>query len=1539
MERTRHHSGVDAAEWHAYSVGQRVMTTDGYPGVITAVSDGPHPRTESYTVVLDDGLGGGEYRVGDIVSVIEPVTARRYSGVPFACDDCGRPAHSSTAGGPGGHRMLCDECREKRGKAPRKTSAKEITVRKFNGVVEVNGQKFRRDYWVGLRLPENHDPDDFTMEEVTHRYVSRRALDIAIENGSAWLPGKTAAFVPADPDAPYWAVAGNGAYVTQPYSEYPTRRYPVPQGTIASRYVHTDLKGVNRYEWEIDMGDDLPSTGWSLGREGWTLSPTRPTGKTAGLSVWHDGQWVDVPETLIEEGRNGFLYRQDWPQGPRWVIEAFGDEDAGLDRNVATPFDFSSEEAARKAFQRFAATDDPTAILAHTIFQRAQQVEGKVSHDMQSLADQQGGKLEGFQYRLKTEESIARKLKLKNKTSISDSLRYTIVLPDDLYAIQVQTILDAMKAKGYKEVSVENYWGAGDDYQGINTNFVVPGSDIVMELQFHTSTSLRLKEEVIHALYEDFRTLPDSNPGKQMLFNVMRKYWDFVKVPVGADRIGTPKAHPSPSDKPVSQWAEINVVKLPEWLRAARLLSFGVARGLAKAAARPDLPLAPQGSTHTAADDYPELEDILWERPDLLAAKPVQVRMPSRVSLGSKGLPPPGPNQLREIVEMPGQPWWFRKVVGPALVRVNDSLPPAYRGEDVERIPGRNWCRFRRERHCYLPRDLDVKGTEEAGYNVWIPLDRGICTRENAEAQKACPVGEPGPDSGERVYYPDATIPWGLGGQRKTSAWTDVRDKATRIRRDGQVRVIAYTGNSITAEVKGDHNIYTTTITRVPGTKQTALWHCTCPWNTYAWARSGRWKPLEGRMCAHALALVYEAQTQEMFGGTISEQSATPIWRTTDPVEEPDKAPPAPWRMDVAASVRPEAVAFALRETVESLIAAEAVLLADPGTPPHALARVAQALDAARVDADVVGGGGGLGDVLAQVEVTGSVVEPFEARFNGIIRRVIDLSGGIATFDDGGAAPAGSLIYPTWDPIRGLASQHGSISVEADAQPSGVMVAFSPSREVCDRLANMTLAAGFDAEVPEQIHLTVAYCGKADEVDEGKFLAAVKSYAAQMRPMEGNIAGLGTFANGETHVLWASADVPGLDEFRVGLLPILEAIGAPARNDHGYTPHITLAYSETPISALPDIAGMAGSPLRFTTLVAAYGGTWHHFDLTGSSGETVAVEKLATVEEDIQIERTVSEVESMWPEEVHMEFFHREGPVPRSEDLRLDGVHPNPDAFFDPADFYERLTDEHQRERKAASAEATRGGQGGSPIRTKPDAATRRRMREKWLRDNPPQDEGMRCSNSGKEWCSVKPDGTMSCVYCGADGLTPVLFDTDDPEEQYPPNYGTMPEHENAYKVWRAANPKESRRAVLDVPRETVAILHDEPEAALPVAYGSDEDDWAGQTEDLDTTERIPQSSGETVMHTGKFTPGDERLGWLMQGAGSAQQDTQDIAAAAKAHLAKTALRDFSPAEQQQIIEEGAEEHLGSRNDDRLNIDGTFYAAMSPTSDNDDSLW
>lgn len=464
-----------------------------------------------------------------------------------------------------------------------------------------------------------------------------------------------------------------------------------------------------------------------------------------------------------------------------------------------------------------------------------------------------------------------------------------------------------------------------------------------------------------------------------------------------------------------------------------------------------------------------------------------------------------------EVHDNPNQPAWFRNVVGPALEKANEELPRSYQVDDLTRLPSSDWCRFRRDNHCFFPNKKDEPATQAAGYDVWVPVDRGPCPRATHKDQRSCPVAEPGPNSHERSYLPDATVPWESGGQRmgskrtagltgypemdaaindfldtplaelsgdtprqvndsgshglcqaiseefvefckargidkvyathtdldemgytiqpgsqggeigfnendemeyghyqehtvnsyyppgappwgividftatqygysefpkisstssktasprpgnsfeqsigtgawyrqdsqavgrvlvtedgdrsplfqhwgpqgdpahcgacesdqkhseayhkwfvetdpygwgdtfvegsKTAAWKDVNEKAVRIRRDGGVRIISDAGGKVTAEVRGDNGLYTTAIQRAG--KGVAVWECSCPWSKYAWDRSQKWKRLEGRKCAHATALLYEMQSNEMFGGEIEEIAEAPDWRTEEP--------------------------------------------------------------------------------------------------------------------------------------------------------------------------------------------------------------------------------------------------------------------------------------------------------------------------------------------------------------------------------------------------------------------------------------------------------------------------------------------------------------------------------------------------------------------------------------------------------------------------------------------------------------------------------
>lgn len=57
---------VRSEDYADFTVGQHVMTSDGFPGIVGAILDGPFPGTEAYQVTLDQGLGGGEYRTAEL---------------------------------------------------------------------------------------------------------------------------------------------------------------------------------------------------------------------------------------------------------------------------------------------------------------------------------------------------------------------------------------------------------------------------------------------------------------------------------------------------------------------------------------------------------------------------------------------------------------------------------------------------------------------------------------------------------------------------------------------------------------------------------------------------------------------------------------------------------------------------------------------------------------------------------------------------------------------------------------------------------------------------------------------------------------------------------------------------------------------------------------------------------------------------------------------------------------------------------------------------------------------------------------------------------------------------------------------------------------------------------------------------------------------------------------------------------------------------------------------------------------------------------
>jgi 2'-5' RNA ligase len=128
---------------------------------------------------------------------------------------------------------------------------------------------------------------------------------------------------------------------------------------------------------------------------------------------------------------------------------------------------------------------------------------------------------------------------------------------------------------------------------------------------------------------------------------------------------------------------------------------------------------------------------------------------------------------------------------------------------------------------------------------------------------------------------------------------------------------------------------------------------------------------------------------------------------------------------------------------------------------------------------------------------------------------------------------------------------------------SGVCIAFWIPADVA---STMVIA---DGEKAEDLHVTLAYLGKPEEIGEEKIAAAraaVMAVAAASAPLDGSIGGLGRFSASDTSdgkdVLYASIDVPGLGAFRERLCDALRTTGCAPSDAHDFTPHVTLAYVE-----------------------------------------------------------------------------------------------------------------------------------------------------------------------------------------------------------------------------------------------------------------------------------------------------------------------------------------------------------------------------------------
>jgi hypothetical protein len=172
---------------------------------------------------------------------------------------------------------------------------------------------------------------------------------------------------------------------------------------------------------------------------------------------------------------------------------------------------------------------NPAAVMVATkLRNKIIAVEPAITGMMQDLAKMAGGELVGLSARVKSTDSLSRKIDAdaekdyqgnhqKAADNISDAIRYTMTMPEGEYSDGFDRTVKALESSGFN-VRAKNFWQSGDPYDGANVKATKDG--VTIEVQLHTPRSLTVKDKELHPIYEKYR-VETSEPARQGYWNQM----------------------------------------------------------------------------------------------------------------------------------------------------------------------------------------------------------------------------------------------------------------------------------------------------------------------------------------------------------------------------------------------------------------------------------------------------------------------------------------------------------------------------------------------------------------------------------------------------------------------------------------------------------------------------------------------------------------------------------------------------------------------------------------------------------------------------------------------------------------------------------------------------------------------------------------------------------------------------------------------------------------------------------------------------------
>ncbi|MCL7491948.1 ATP nucleotide 3'-pyrophosphokinase [Streptomyces sp. MCA2] len=181
---------------------------------------------------------------------------------------------------------------------------------------------------------------------------------------------------------------------------------------------------------------------------------------------------------------------------------------------------------------------------------RARRAERAISPGVRAAARISHADLIGFDQRLKSPDSLKRKVATSMQESpgrsvdtslgaINDAVRFTLQWPADRYSQGVHTAAGLLSAWGNDSTRWANTWNRTAGYKAINSAWRAPRSHQLFEVQFHTPESKAAQLET-HKLYEEQRLPGTPRERVRELQDQQNAIFAAVPVPPGAERLTAP---------------------------------------------------------------------------------------------------------------------------------------------------------------------------------------------------------------------------------------------------------------------------------------------------------------------------------------------------------------------------------------------------------------------------------------------------------------------------------------------------------------------------------------------------------------------------------------------------------------------------------------------------------------------------------------------------------------------------------------------------------------------------------------------------------------------------------------------------------------------------------------------------------------------------------------------------------------------------------------------------------------------------------------